>query len=208
MDAVHMGTLQGFIQARQKQGIKSKSINLALGIVRHILNVAASEWLDENNLTWLQSPPKIKLLPVGDSRKPYPLSWDEQTRLFKELSPHLARMALFKVNTGCREQEVCGLKWEWEVEVPELGTSAFIIPGEVVKNDEDRLVVLNHVAKSVIEEVRGEHREYVFTYRGKPILKMNNTAWQQARKRAGLKPVRVHNLQHLRAPTARRRGFL
>lgn len=98
-----MGTLQGFIQTRQKQGIKSKSINLALGIVRHILNAAASEWLDENNLTWLQSPPKIKLLPVGDSRKPYPLSWEKQTQLFKELPPHLARMALFKVNTGCRE---------------------------------------------------------------------------------------------------------
>jgi len=29
-------------------------------------------------------------------------------------------MALFKVNTGCREQEVCRLKWEYEVKVPEL----------------------------------------------------------------------------------------
>lgn len=72
--------------------------------------MAASEWLDENNLTWLPSPPKIKLLKVEDARKPYPLSWEEQTRLFQELPPHLARMALFKVNTGCREQEVCGLK--------------------------------------------------------------------------------------------------
>ena len=25
---------------------------------------------------------------------------------FQQLPPHLARMALFKVNTGCREQEV------------------------------------------------------------------------------------------------------
>jgi integrase len=41
---------------------------------------------------------------------------------------HLARMALFKVNTGCREQEVCSLRWEWEVEFPELETSVFIIP--------------------------------------------------------------------------------
>ncbi len=33
---------------------KTKTINLALGTVRHILNLAASEWLDEYRLTWLE----------------------------------------------------------------------------------------------------------------------------------------------------------
>ena len=75
-------------------------------------------------------------------------------------------MCLFKVNTGCREQEVCQLRWDWEVEVPELETSVFIVPGERVKNCEDRLAVLNRVAKSVVEEVRGIHPEYVFSYGG------------------------------------------
>jgi len=55
---------------------------------------------------------------VTDARKPYPLSWEEQTRLFKELPPHLARMALFKVNTGTREKEVCYLRREWEAPHP------------------------------------------------------------------------------------------
>ena len=121
--------------------------------------MAASEWLDENNLTWLQSPPKIKLLPVTDARQPYPLSWDEQARLFQELPPHLARMALFKVNTGTRESEVCDLRWEWEVPVPELDASVFIIPADRVKNGDERLVVLNRVAWSVVDEVRGEHSD-------------------------------------------------
>jgi len=167
-----------------------------LGVVRHILNLAASEWLDKSNLTWLHSPPKIKLLPVTDARKPYPLSWEEQVRLFKELPLHLVRMALFKVNTGTREKEVCTLRWEWEVPVAELGTSVFIIPEDRVKNGEERLLVLNRVAMSVIEEVRGEHPEYVFTYHGHPITVMNNSAWQSARKRAGLSLVRVHDLKH------------
>jgi integrase len=105
-------------------------------------------------------------------------------------------MALFKVNTGTREQEVCGLRWEWEVPVPELDTSVFIIPGERVKNGEERLVALNRVARSVIEEVRGEHLEYVFTYRDHPVTKINNTAWKAARRRAGLPQVRVHDLKH------------
>ena len=74
-------------------------------MVRHIPNLAASEWLDDHNLTWLATPRKIKLLTVHDAHAPYPMSRDEQVRLFKELPAHLARMALFKVNTGCRDQE-------------------------------------------------------------------------------------------------------
>ncbi len=194
--SVHMGTLQGFMDARKAQGIKSKSINLALSVVRRILNLAASEWLDETNLTWLESPPKIRLLRVTDARKPYPLSWDEQARLFRELPVHLARMALFKVNTGCREKEVCSLRWQWEVAVKELETSVFIIPGAQVKNGEDRLIVLNRVAKSVIDSVRGQHSEFVFKFRKRPVSKMNNTAWRSARLRAGLLQVRVHDLKH------------
>jgi hypothetical protein len=45
--------------------------------VRRILNLAASEWIDEYELTWLVSAPKIRLLPDTDKRQPYPLSWDE-----------------------------------------------------------------------------------------------------------------------------------
>jgi integrase len=82
------------------------------------------------------------------------------------LPDYLEEMALFAVNTGCRDGEVCGLRWEWEVEVPELGTSVFIIPGARVKNGDERLVVLNRVARSVIDRRRGHHPLYVFTYEG------------------------------------------
>jgi integrase len=84
----------------------------------------------------------------------------------------------------------------WEVAVPELGTSVFVIPADRVKNGETRLVVLNRVAQAVIESMRGAHPQYVFTYRGKPIATMNNTAWQSARVRAGLPQVWVHDLKH------------
>ncbi|MGI9335803.1 MAG: tyrosine-type recombinase/integrase [Gammaproteobacteria bacterium] len=56
--------------------------------------------------------------------------------------------------------------------------------------------MLNAVANSVAEEVRGAHPEFVFTHRGKPVLKMNNSAWKSARVRAGSKHVRVHDLKH------------
>ena len=195
LEAIHMGTLQPFVEAKKKNGNKNRTVNYGLQIVRHILNLAASEWMDDNGLTWLGSPPKIKLLPVSDARKPYPLNWDEQERLFNMLPKHLRSKALFAVNTGCRDKEICKLRWEWEIKIPELNTSVFVIPGGKVKNGEDRLVVLNKIARSVIDEVRGQHGEQVFTYNGRPLTRMSNSAWKRARRRMGL-GVRVHDLKH------------
>ncbi|MBM3302357.1 MAG: site-specific integrase, partial [Deltaproteobacteria bacterium] len=140
--------------------------------------------------------PKIKLFPEDDKKEPYPISWEEQRRLMNELPPYLATMALFKVNTGLRDQEVCKLQWDWEVDVPALDTSVFIIPGHRVKNRRDRLVVLNEIAKSIIEAQRGLDPTYVFLHRGRPLSRMYNHAWMAACKRAGLSWLRVHDLKH------------
>jgi hypothetical protein len=61
-------------------------------------------------------------------RLPYPITWKERDRLLRRLPTHLGRMALFAVNTGLRDSNVCGLQWTWEVVVPEVGRSVFVIP--------------------------------------------------------------------------------
>ena len=71
-------------------------------------------------------------------------------------------MSLFDVNTGLRDQELCGLEWAWEQRVPELDTptirrSVFLLPGSVTKNGRPRLAILNDVAQSIVESQRGEH---------------------------------------------------
>jgi integrase len=196
LDRLHLGTLQPWIAERRRSGASVGTINHGLQIVRRILSLASSEWMDEQGLTWIHAPAKIKLLPNHDKRAPYPLSWDEQTRLLRELPGHLADMTLFAVNTGCRDAEICALQWDWEVDVPELGTSIFIIPGSQVKNGDERLVTLNRVARSVVEGKRGQHGTHVFTFRNAPVQHMLNSAWKSARVRAGLKRVRVHDLKH------------
>ncbi|MBX9592422.1 MAG: tyrosine-type recombinase/integrase, partial [Hyphomonadaceae bacterium] len=196
IDRLHLGTLQPWIEHRRREGKATGTINHGLKIVRRILNLAASEWVDEQGLTWLPAPPKIKLLPDLHKRQPYPLSWEEQARLFGELPDYLAQMAHFAVNTGCRDQEICSLEWEWEVSVPQLGTSVFIIPGALVKNGDERLVVLNRLAKSVVEARRGIDATHVFTCKGKPITRMMTSGWKRARLRAELPQVRVHDLKH------------
>jgi integrase len=197
LESIHVGSLQPFIEARRRDGVKTRTINHGLKVVRRILNLSSSEWMDEHGLTWLASAPKIKLLPEYDLRKPYPLSWDEQNKLLKELPAHLEKMALFAVNTGCRDQEICQLQWDWEIKIPELpNLMVFIIPGALVKNGEDRLVVCNVTARSVVEGERGKHPTHVFSLRGKPLTRMLSSGWRSARKRVALDHVRVHDLKH------------
>ncbi|MDP6095898.1 MAG: site-specific integrase [Gammaproteobacteria bacterium] len=159
-------------------------------------------------MTWLETPPLITLLPVDDSRRAYTLEWEEQERLLKGMLSYLSQMALYKVNTGCREQEVCNLKWawEWKTNLPELDGRIFIIPSSFRKKVRDRImddkiVVLNDIAKSVVDARRGIHKDYVFTYRGRKVQRMNNNGWRSAWRKAGL-PINkdflrgVHNLRH------------
>ena len=194
LERINIGTLQPWILQRRAARMAPGTINHGLKIVRRILNLAASEWFDDHAMTWLHAAPKIKLLPDTEKRQPYPINWAEQTRLFDRLPEYLREMALFAVNTGCRDGEICNLRWEWEVEVKQLATSVFIVPRDRVKNGDERLVVLNRLASSVIEARRGIHPEFVFTYEGHPINRMLTSGWLRARVRAGLPQVRVHDL--------------
>ena len=90
---------------------------------------------------------------------------------------HLAEACLFLLNSGLRSKsEAVRLDWRWEIAVPELDCSVFLIPGDSRKNEQDHVCVLNSVARSIIERCRGKHPTAVFTYRGKPPHSVNNTA--------------------------------
>ncbi len=200
---VHDGTIRPFIEHVQKRGLSPKTINNMLGVVSTVLNRAARVWRDTDGRPWLtQAPARISRLSVkGKQARPYPLSWTEQDRLIKVLPRHLADAVLFAVNTGCREQEVCQLRWDWEVDLPDWETSVFILPASITKTRTERVVVLNAVVHRVIESRRGIHKEYVFTYRGSPVGKLNSTAWKRAWKTVGLPTEKgilkgVHNLRH------------
>jgi integrase len=198
LDRIHNDTLASYRRARRADGVSVGTINKELSCIRRVLNLAARVWRHDNGISWLDAPPLIEM-EKGATRKPYPLSWEEQDRLFRELPSHLQRIALFKVNTGCRTEEVLQLRWDWEVQVPELDTSVFILPvidEFQTKNGQERVVVLNSIARRVVEEQRGKHLEFVFTYRGRPTKSIHNWGWKLARERAALRQVRVHDLRH------------
>jgi integrase len=190
--------------------VKNVTVNRSLEVVRTVLNRSARVWRS-NGRPWLSSSPLIEMLDkTSQHRPPRPINWGEQAELVKRLPTHLQRMALYTVNTGARDDNVCGLRWDWEVPVPELGRSVFVIPAEHYKGKRPHVQILNDVAWSVVQKCRGMHDEYVFVYRRErvkniekePVMQydridtMNNTGFQTARKAAGLSGVRVHDLRH------------
>lgn len=227
LDCVHNESFKAYIDARHQRPapgcrrVAAGTINRDLAVARRILNLAARLWRDEGStLSWLAEAPLIQLLENKKGRKPYPIDWSEQELLFSELTPHLRQAALFKVNTGMREKEVCQLRWEWEQRVPELDTlelkrTVFVLPEWLTKNKEARVVVLNDTAQRIVDHHRGLHPSYVFTWedrkgRRKRFCRLNNSGWKAARRRAsvryqkelgrpapdGFRRVRVHDLKH------------
>ncbi|MBR9910212.1 MAG: site-specific integrase [Gammaproteobacteria bacterium] len=203
LEHIHDGTLKPYVDHERKRGKAPKSINNAIGVVSAVLNRAARVWRQEDGAPWLcQAPPRLTRLSLkGGQSRPYPLSWIEQDALFRVLPRHIADAALYAVNTGCRDQEICQLRWDWEVRIPEFNCSVFVLPETLTKTDTERVVVLNSIAAKVIESRRGINPEFVFTYKGKPMKRLRNSGWRRAWKEAGL-PMEdgilkgVHNLRH------------
>lgn len=201
--------LKPFIRARLNAGLKGKTVNHSLSIVRAICNRAVNDWFFANGMTWLDRAPRITLVSEADRRPPRPLSWAEQRRLISVMAPHLANMVLFALNTGVRENVICNLRWEWEAKV-DLGLSAlvsvFVVPRTYVKGRRsEKIIVCNSVAQELVDEQRGLNTKFVFTYprpvngggvEHSDVRHINNTAWENARRYAGLEDLRVHDLRH------------
>jgi integrase len=194
LQKIHSATLDRFIRDRKAAGISAGTLNRDMAIIRRVLKLCAAMWRDEQGRPWLDTAP---LLPPiqGTKRKPRPISVAEQDRLIKGMPKYLADMALFALHTGLRDQEICGLQWKDEKEVSETSKTVFIISEERAKNDHERIVPLNSIARSIVNRYRGQS-EFVFHLNGNRLERMNNRAWRKARTSANLVEVRVHDLRH------------
>lgn len=210
---VHQGTFEPFEQAQHGQR-RSSTIARAYRTSVAVLNHAARV-LRDGNRPWLtHAVPKIQAPDWGDRLPPYRLDWHEQDMLLAQLDKptarHLIAPALFGLATGAREQEICSLKWEQEIDAAGLPRGAvWWIPPEIRKGNakressrqQGRYLIANATARSVIESQRDNGSHLVFPgQKGRQILRINNTAWRSAWARAGLPTTGVkrgvHNLRH------------
>lgn len=190
---LHDGSLNEYREKRRAK-VAPGTINLELATLTRVCNLAARVWRHDNGRPYLDTAPLFQR-EKGGHRKPYPLTWEEQNKIVSALPDTIAAAVLFAVNTGVRSGELRSLRWDWRVKVPEHDTFLFIIPEHVTKTNTERVVVLNSVARRIVENQRGAHEALVFVdEQSRPWASEWNTYRRTAAK---LKiPARFHDLRH------------
>lgn len=127
----------------------------------------------------------------------------EFNRLIKEVPAHIRPAAIFAVQTGLRHDSMLALTWDRI----DLRTRRAWVPGSQMKAGNTLGIPLNEKAMAVLKQLkRGNKTAYVFTWKGKPLKNCNTRAYRKAVARAGLTPLRWHDLRHTFASWAVQSG--
>jgi len=194
---INRDKLDEITDSRLSEGVKNATVNRMLAVIRAILRRAAYEW------SWIEHVPKIRMLPLAKRRIRFLTQSDAQT-LIAELPKHLADMVLFSLETGLRKSNVTGLQWS-QIDLARQHPCAWIHPDQA-KAGKAIAVPLSLMAVNILREQLGNGQTYVFSYKGRPINFVNNSAWRAALERAGIKDFRWHDLRHTWASWHAQRG--
>jgi integrase len=173
------------VAAAKRRTAAPATVNRYLALVRAILRMARDEW------EWIDRVPRIRLLREPHHR----IRWlipEEARRLLAELPPHLAAMAAFTLATGLRQRNVSYLRWDQV----DMDRGMAWIHADQAKARRAIAVPLNSDAMAVLRSQRGQSREWVFPYKGKPVDRTSTKAWAAALKRAGIRDFKWHDLRH------------
>jgi len=185
LDEITKTKIDAIKSAKQNEGVSNATVNRTLALLRSILNRARQDW------EWLDSTPSVRLFPENATRVRW-LSHEESDRLIHELPEHLKAMVRFTLSTGLRESNVTGLQWGQI----DMQRRCAWIHADQAKGKKAIAVPLNNDALAVIRQQIGKHDTHVFTYKGNPVTRANNHAWEKALIRAGITDFRWHDLRH------------
>ncbi|HVT35759.1 MAG TPA: site-specific integrase [Nevskiaceae bacterium] len=194
LDQIDRPLLFRIIEAKANETSKATA-NRYMALIRAVLRRACEVW------EWIERVPKAPMYQVQSKR----VRWatpEEAERILAELPPHQRAMMRFSLATGVRQRNVCRLEWS---QVDLARCCAWIHPDQA-KNKSALAVPLNTDAVSVLEEKQGEHAQYVFTYKGKPVWQVSTKGWRKALQRAGVEDFRWHDLRHTWASRHAQKG--
>lgn len=183
---------------KAKEGVKNRTINAILQQVRGVLKSALNHGLvDKIPAISLLTEPKRRIRDLTDA---------QERVLFDALGDnHVTDVVHVALATGLRKSNVM-LKWS-QVDLDQK--MAWIFSDELKTGGVTGKgigVPLNDRAIQAIKRQVGKHSEYVFTYRGKPLIDPASKAWDRAVKKAGLGDFHFHDLRHVWASRHIRNG--
>lgn len=152
---------------------------------------------------YLDADPIVSMYGEPDE-EPRFLTREQFAKLEKELPPHLKLAARFAVLTLLRMRSQSRLEWERV----DLEAKRAWIPGAQMKMHRTHGFPLSGEAVKVLREARRAHPKgsRVFQYESRPIDDFNTAAFKKAAGRAGVLPLRWHDLRHTGASWAVQSG--
>lgn len=152
-------------------------------LISHLYRIAVKRWgmAVENPVSG-----KIEM-PSNGRPRDRRLDRNEGERLLNHLTGEAKAVAEFAIETAMRRGEILSLTWQ-NIDLK--------IPCAVLrdtKNGEARAVPLSHAAIKVLKErTRGVGAAKVFAINQRQLRR----AWEAARKAAGIRDIRLHDLRH------------
>ena len=181
IDAAMIGELSS---RKRKEEVGPATVNKYLMVLKAVLRHAHA-------LGWISSVPRIRMMKTETKRVRF-LTHEEAARLLQALPPHKADIARFSLATGLRMSNVLGLEWS---QVDMARKVAWIHPDQA-KARKAIAVPLSDEAVEVIRRQFGKCDMHVFSFKGRPIKRVNNRGWKKALKKVGISNFRWHDLRH------------
>ena len=172
------------VAKKRKEGVSPATVNKVLMVIRAVLRHA-------QGIGWIESVPRIRMLKTEKKRVRF-LTHAEAERLLRILPPHKSDIVRFSLATGLRMGNILELEWS---QIDMARKCAWVHPDQA-KSRKAIPVPLSDEAMEVISRQLGKNDKVVFSWRGKPIKRVNNRGWQSALKKAGIKDFRFHDLRH------------
>ena len=168
-----------------------------MALLRAILRKCVHDW------QVLVAAPRVPMYRPR-AAEPRFLTRKEFQTLLEELPEHLKLAARFAVLTGLRMRSMLSLEWSRV----DLKRGRAWIPAERMKAGRTHGIPLSTAAIEVLKHLRKRSPDsvHVFTWKGKPVDDCNGHAFKTAVARAGLAPLRWHDLRHTWASWAVQRG--
>jgi len=155
---------------------------------------------------WKRKEIEQPYVPMHGDPEPEPrfLNQTQFKALCAELPPHLSLAARFAVLTLLRKTPHTRLTWDRI----DLEARWAWIPGEKTKTGKPFGVALSDEAIEILQECRRTWPtgDRVFRYEGKPVRNFHTAAFKKAAKRAGVLPLRWHDMRHTGASWAVQNG--
>jgi len=192
-------SIEDYQNRRLDEGISNSTVNREVACLKLIFNKAIDWKLTKHNPAR-----KIKMLKEPPPIVRY-LSKEQIPNLLKackmSAAEHLYPIVFIALNTGMRLDEILKLRWR------DIDLANGYIHIEKAKGGKRRDIPLNsELTKLLRFSIKKPNTEYVFCDGdGKPFRNINRS-WKTAKRRAGIKNFRFHDLRHTYASYLRMAG--